>query len=304
MTGAEKKMDEYVEEVLRRKSIKSNLGWLRENLLPVRVVYTDIDGTMVGPMGCFFRDRENNLTLRPAKALLAALARDVDVMLVSGRHKKQLIETSRLLGCRNFIAELGTLLVYNLGRKVVLNTGDFPLDCDDVYQAMVDTGVVDFLLDRYKGLLEMHLPWSEDRDCTPLLRGGVPLEEVNTALEEAGFGRFVFVDNGVIPRKSPTLSVSELHAYHLVPKGVSKEQALKKDREYRDFKKEETVAIGDAVADLPFSETAGAFFMVRNGLEDNPHLAEEIEKRENVFVTEGRVGEGWAEVVETVLSLD
>ena len=84
---------------------------------------------------------------------------------------------------------------------------------------------------------------------------------------------------------------------------MSKEQALKKDREYRNFKKEETVAIGDAVADLPFSETAGAFFMVRNGFEDNPNLAEQIEKKENVFITEGRVGEGWAEVVETILGL-
>ncbi|MBN2167951.1 MAG: HAD hydrolase family protein, partial [Actinobacteria bacterium] len=128
-------------------------------------------------------------------------------------------------------------------------------------------------------------------------------EEINLALEEAGFGQFVFIDNGVIPRKSPTLDVSELHAYHLVPKGVSKEQALEKDREYRRFKKEETVAIGDAVADLPFSETAGAFFMVRNGLEDNPQLAEAIERKENVFVTEGRVGDGWAEVVETVVGL-
>ena len=70
MVEPEKKMNGYIQEVFERKSVSRNLGWLKENLLPVKVIYTDLDGTMVGPMGCFFRDRESNLTLRPAKALL------------------------------------------------------------------------------------------------------------------------------------------------------------------------------------------------------------------------------------------
>ncbi|MBK5094026.1 MAG: hypothetical protein JJE48_11000, partial [Actinobacteria bacterium] len=99
MTSNKAPGGDYIEEVAERRSIKGNLGWLRENLLPVRVIYTDIDGTMVGPLGCFFRDSEYNLTLRPARALLAAHSRNIDVMLVSGRHKSQLRESSRLLGC-------------------------------------------------------------------------------------------------------------------------------------------------------------------------------------------------------------
>jgi hydroxymethylpyrimidine pyrophosphatase-like HAD family hydrolase len=167
----------------------------------------------------------------------------------------------------------------------------------------VETGVVDLLLQSYPRLLEMHSPWSEERDCTPLMRGLVDLDEVHTLLRENGYQQFELVDNGVIPRKSPTLDVEVTRAYHLVPRGVSKEQAVRKDQELRGIPAEATVAVGDAVADVAFSRAAGAFFMVRNGLDNNPDLAGVIDEAENIFVTEGEMGDGWAEVVETLLSL-
>jgi phosphoglycolate phosphatase len=296
-------LESYVEEVAARKSLRANLGWLRENILPVRVIYTDLDGTMVGPLGCFFRDSEWELTLRPARALLGAQARNIDVMLVSGRHKAQLRETARLLGCMNYVAELGTELVYNLGTEVVMNTGALQLTDESVYQTILDTGVVDLLLGSYPRRLEMHTPWSEERDCTPLLRGLVDLDEVRDLLEERGYSQFELVDNGVIPRRSPTLDVPETRAYHLVPRGVSKEQAVRRDQEQRGIPRQATVAVGDAVADMRFAEAAGAFFMVRNGFDNNPDLARAIDRAENIFVTEGKMGDGWAEVVETLLSL-
>jgi len=294
---------DYVEEVAERRSLTGNLGWLRENLLPVRVIYTDIDGTLVGPLGCFFRDSEYNLTLRPARALLAAHARNIDVMLVSGRHKSQLRESSRLLGCRNYVAELGTELVYGLGTEVVMNLGDLEVTGGSVYDTILSTGVVDLLLKTYPGRIEMHSPWSEERDCTPLLRGLVDLDDVRRLLKENGLDGFELLDNGVIPRTSPTLDVPEIRAYHLVPRGVSKDQAVRRDQEHRGIPRQATVAVGDAEADLPLSAAVGAFFFVRNGLENNPHLAREIDGSENVFVTEGKMGLGWAEVVETLISL-
>ncbi len=293
----------YVEEVAARKSVAANLEWLRENLQPVQVIYTDLDGTMMGPIGCFFRDSEWNLTLRPARALVSAHARNVDIMLVSGRHKSQLRETARLLGCVNYVAELGTELIYNLGEEVVMNIGDLELTCDTVYHTILQSGVVDLLFDSYPSRLEMHSPWSEERDCTPLMRGLVDLEEVHKLMEKHGFDRYELVDNGVIPRRSPTLDVEQTRAYHLVPKGVSKDQAALKDQEHRGIPRPATVAVGDAVADLRFSSAVGAFFMVRNGLDNNPHLAEEIDGTGNVFVTEGMMGDGWAEVVETLLAM-
>lgn len=293
----------HVEEVAGRNSISANLEWLAENLLPVSVIYTDIDGTMVGPLGCFFRDGNYNLTLRPARALLAAHSRNVDVMLVSGRHKSQLRESARLLGCMNYVAELGTELVYNLGAEVVMNIGDLEVTSGSVYETILETGVVDLLMSRYPRRLEMHTPWSEERDCTPLLRGYVDLKEVRQLFEDNGLDQFELLDNGVIPRKSPDLDVPETRAYHLVPRGVSKDQAVRKDREHRGISRGAAVAVGDAEADLPFADAVGAFFIVRNGLDSNPHLAEEIDSRENVFVTEESMGLGWAEVVETLLGL-
>jgi len=293
----------YVEEVAARKSVKSNLEWLRNNLEPIRVIYTDLDGTMMGPLGCFFRDSEWNLTLRPARALLAAQARNVDVMLVSGRHKSQLRETGRLLGCVNYVAELGTELVYNLGAEVVMNLGELELAGDPVYKTILDTGVVDLLLESYPRRLEMHTPWSDERDCTPLMRGNIDLDEAHKLLEANGYSQFELMDNGVIPRTSPTLDVSVTRAYHLVPRGVSKDQAVRQDQEVRDIPRSATVAVGDATADLPFAAAAAAFFIVRNGLDNNPHLARSIDETENIFVTEGKMGDGWAEVVETVLAI-
>jgi len=303
MTGAGGAGEKYLEHIAESRKVENNLDWLRANLSQLRVIYTDVDGTLVGPLGCFFRDSEYNLTLRPAMALLAAHARNIDVMLVSGRHKSQLRESGRLLGCMNYVAELGTELVYNLGAEVVMNVGDLEVTGGSVYESILDTGVVDLLLESFPRRLEMHAPWSEERDCTPLLRGCVDLEEVRRLLEERGLDRFELLDNGVIPRKSPTLDVPETRAYHLVPRGVSKDQAVLKDREHRGIPREATVAVGDAEADLPFAGVVGAFFMVRNGLEANPHLAEEIEATENVFITEERMGPGWAEVVETLLGL-
>lgn len=293
-----------VEETANRRNPKNNLGWLRDNLLPLKVIYTDMDGTLVGPMGNFFRDSDYRVTLRPARALLLAQTRNVDVMLVSGRHKAQLRESARLLGCMNYVAELGTELVYNLGLEVVLNIGELEVaKGESVYETILDTGVVDELLRRYEGCLEEHTPWSEERDCTPLLRGYLDLEEANRWLEDNGYFRFRLLDNGVIPRKSETLEVPETRAYHLVPKGVSKDQAVRRDREHRGIPRRATVAVGDAEADVPFADATGAFFMVRNGLAKNPHLVDEIDSRENVFVTEGEMGLGWAEVIETILGL-
>ncbi|PKQ27734.1 MAG: haloacid dehalogenase [Candidatus Anoxymicrobium japonicum] len=301
--GGPDKDESCQSEVAYRKSIHNNLDWLRDNLLPVRVIYTDLDGTMVGPLGCFFRDSADELTLRPARALLSAHACDVDITLVSGRHKSQLRETARLLGCMNYVAELGCELVYGLGREVVLNIGELEIEGESVYRTILDTGVVELLLGAYERRLEMHTPWSDERDCTPLLRGWIDINEARALLGEHGFSQFDIIDNGVIPRKSPTLDVPETRAYHIVPRGVSKALAVEKDRQYRGFRREETVAVGDAEADLPLASAVGALFLVRNGLDANPQLAQQVDATENVFVTEERMGDGWAEVTETLLSL-
>lgn len=270
---------------------------LKEKLGRVRVVYTDLDGTMMGPGGCFFRNLGGDYTLRPARALVETLRRGVDVVPVSGRSAHQLREDARLLGLRNYIAELGVELVYDLGEEVVLNTGVLEGKCGDLYRTIMDSGAVDFLLRTHKGRLEFHTPWSNYRDCTPIFRGLVDLAEVNGVLEERYPG-LELVDNGLIPRNYPGLEVPEVRAYHLVPKGVSKEKAVAEDMKRRGFDRWEAVAVGDSEADLAQSEVVGVFFLVRNGLLGNPHLEPRIAATPNVVVTEGFLNEGWAEALE------
>jgi hydroxymethylpyrimidine pyrophosphatase-like HAD family hydrolase len=270
---------------------------IKESLDEVRVVYTDLDGTMMGPMGNFVLNIRREYTLRPVSVLVEALGRGVDVVPVSGRSGRQLRETARVLGMRNYIAELGVEVVYDLGEKVVIDTGGLGGECADVRAAIASSGAAEFILSRFERRIEYHTPWSDFRDCTPLFRGLVDVEEVNAILDEK-FPALVLVDNGVLPRTSPTLDVGELRAYHLMPKGVSKEKATAEDMRRRGFTRSQAIAIGDSEADLAFAGVVGAFFLVRNGLYSNPHLISAIAGMENVIVTTGFLNEGWAEAIE------
>jgi len=272
-------------------------GETRKHLDKVQVIYTDMDGTMLGPMGNFFLNIRREYTLRPARALVEALKKGVDIVPVSGRSRRQLKETVRIMGLRNYIAELGVELVYDQGREVIVNTGALGKECVDLYRLIMRSGAVDWLLSNYPRSIEPHTPWAEMRDCTPLFRGLLDLDEVNRVLDERYPG-LVLVDNGVLPRISRTLDVAELRAYHLMPKGVSKEKAVAEDMRLRGFKRSQSVAVGDSEADLAFAREVGVFFLVRNGLYSNPHLVSALEEYDNVVVTEDFLNEGWAEAVE------
>jgi hydroxymethylpyrimidine pyrophosphatase-like HAD family hydrolase len=272
----------------------------RKSLRQIKVAYTDLDGTMLGPEGSFFQNIHRESTLRPARALLEAQGRGVDVVPVSGRSGRQLRENVRILGLRNYIAELGVELVYDQGERIIVNTGVFEGDVGDLYRCIMDSGAVDYLLSNYPRAIEFHTPWSSFRDCTPLFRGLVDPAEVN-AYFDANHPGLVLVDNGVLPVASETLDVEEVRAYHLMPKGVSKEKAAAEDMELRGFAREESIAIGDSEADLAFADVVGVFFLMRNGLYFNPHLLEVIPDYPNVIVTEGFLNEGWAEAMELAI---
>lgn len=289
--------------VLEKKSLAAGAHWLKDNFKRVEVVYTDVDGTLLGPEGCLFLDPHKNLTLRPAQAIVSALARGIDIVMISGRHAKQMRENARLLGFKNYIAEMGTQIIYNQGTQVFFNLGNYRSTEKTVFESIKKSGAIDFLFQSYPRKLENHDPWSQERECTPLFRGFVDTAEANRLLSEAGYENLELVDNGRILRESPTLDVAEMHAYHLVPGKASKALGIARDLSLRGIDRRSTIAIGDAVADLEFAEFVGAFFMLKNGLKANSHLAGRILEAENVFVTEGEMGVGWAEVIEFLLQL-
>ena len=75
--------------------------------MALRCVYTDLDGTLLGPRGSLFRDPEGNFSLRQARALEACHRAAVEVVIMSGRREAQVLSDARLLGQTSYIYEAG-----------------------------------------------------------------------------------------------------------------------------------------------------------------------------------------------------
>lgn len=290
--------------IAKERELEKNRHLIKSLIGPTRVIYTDVDGTLVGPKGSLFRAADGSLTLAAAKAIMLASERGVDIVMVSGRSARQLFGDARILGLNNYIAEMGCEIVYGGGSEMVKNFEDLAGGDISLYEAIAKSGSVELLFERYPGRLEYHAPWSEGRNCTHVFRGHVDISQAMSLLGSVGLKDLKLIDNGVIARRG-TLdkSVKEVHAYHLMPKSASKQSGLARDMEIRKIPMKTAIAIGDAVSDVAMAEHVGAFFLVRNALmsKDRLGLEEEIAKHKNVFVTESEMGEGFAEVVELAL---
>ena len=270
-----------------------------EQLAGIKVVYTDLDGTMLGRNGSFLHDPDGAATLEPAEALLAARAALVDVVPVSGRALRGLQTDARLLGLPTVIAELGAQISYDFGRDVVDNFGETPRPGMPA-AIMEETGAVKLLLSRFDGLLEHHTPWSGWRDCTHLFRGKVDTSEADAFLADNGFGWCTLHDNGRLHGEYMGIPKGAARAYHLIPRGVSKGIAVGLDRERRGFARENAVAIGDAFADLELASEVGVFVMVCDALADDAALAERVRAMDNVVVTDRAQNLGWADTLALI----
>jgi len=272
---------------------------LSERLSGIKVVYTDLDGTMLGRNGSFLHDRDGKATLQPAEALLAARAALVDVVPASGRALRGLQTDARLLGLATVIAEMGAQISYDFGRDVVQNFGETPKPGMPA-AIMEEVGAVKLLLERFAGLLEHHTPWSGWRECTHLFRGKVDPEEADSTLAGNGFGWLTLHDNGRLHGEYMGIPKGAARAYHLIPRGVSKGLAVAIDRERRGFAREDAVAIGDAFADLELAAEVGVFVMVCDALADDPPLAERARAMDNVLVTDRAQNLGWADTLALI----
>jgi hypothetical protein len=270
-----------------------------EQLSSIKVVYTDLDGTMLGRNGSFLHDRTGEATLQPAEALLAARAALVDVVPVSGRALRGLQTDARLLGLPTVIAELGSQTSYDFGKDVVNNFGDTPKPGMPA-AVMEETGAVKLLLERFDGLLEHHTPWSGWRDCTHLFRGKIDLAEADAVLNENGFGWCTLHDNGRLHGEYLGIPKGTARAYHLIARGVSKGIAVAADRARRGFAREEAIAIGDAFADLELASQVGTFVMVCDALADDDLLTERVASMNNVLVTDRPQNLGWADTLALI----
>jgi hypothetical protein len=285
----------------------------------LRVIYTDVDGSLLGRGGSLFLDLNWRPTSAPARALSQALSLGVEIVLVSGRSLPLLLEDARLLGATRVIAELGAIIASRTGEILAWNLGASPPQAKPPVQSMAPAE--DLLLRRYRGCLEPHTPWTEGRQASRLYRGLIPLDEANSLLSEKGHGWLRLHDNGQIPRRYPGLSVPEVRAYHLVPVGVDKASAVLLDRRAWGIPREDAVAIGDSAADLAMAPVVSRLYMV--GTEEPGSLEESLEEHPlaatgpgkpglprgsgrasagpGVLTTANRMNVGWAEAVQAAL---
>lgn len=264
-------------------------SWDRRRCDLPMIVYSDLDGTMVGPRGCFFRAADRSVTLEPAGALADLLEAGGTLVLVSGRTRAQLQEAALIFGADGFVAELGALVAWDSGRQAAALPAGEPAR-DDLVAA---------LLARFSGRLELHAPWHLGHEVDVMLRGSVDDAEIREWLEGIGFGHLELRDNGVLPpRRETGLTVpGPLHVYHLLPAGISKGAAVAWDLTRRGLRAEDAVAIGDSQSDLSMAATVGRFFLVANGAEHVTDLPT------NAAVTAGPLGAGWAEAVRHATGL-
>lgn len=270
----------------------------------IRVVYSDLDGTMVGPGGSFFRTEGGGLTLEPAAVLLRLHEAGIPLVLVSGRTRAQLVEASRIFGADGFIAELGAVIGWDAGRSSEVLAGEMPASYAGTPVEVMDSlAVVPMLLERYAGRLEYHSPWHVGHEVDVMLRGRVDVGEAQHWLAGRGLTWLRLRDNGVLPARRPTTldpSATPAHVYHLMPAGISKGRAVARDLARRGLTAADALAIGDSASDLDMAAYVERLWLTANGARQ-PHMRELTAVLDNVRVTREAVGLGWAEAVGDAL---
>ena len=265
----------------------------------MKVLYTDLDGTMVGPYGNFFAAADGTPTLAPARALLELHRAGVALVLVSGRTRAQLQEAGLIFGADGFVAELGALVGWDRGRSVQVLPGAMPASYGDrlPIEVMASLGLPDALFDRWPGL-EWHAPWHAGHEADAMLRGTVDVAAVEAWLAGQGLGWLKLRDNGVLPGPEGR------HIYHLMPDGLSKGGAVGWDLRRRGLSPDDAVAVGDSASDLGMAAYVGTMWVTANGAagpQMPPLLAAVRAAGQDVRVTAEPVGLGWAEAVLTAL---
>ena len=192
-------------------------------MAPLRCVYCDLDGTLVGRGGSLVHDGDGEVTMLGFRVVEACLRAGVELVLFSGRRKAQVSEDSRLLGQRAYIYEAGAALVMD-GEEEWLTDGLVPREGVSIHDQITASGAPELLLETYAGRLEYHAPWHLDREVSHLFRGAVDAFEADELLATHGHTDLRLVDNGAIHRRMPGLE--RARAYHLVPRRRSKVRAV------------------------------------------------------------------------------
>ena len=259
---------------------------------PLRCVYVDLDGTLLGANNSFLHDADAAFSLLGARALEACARAGTEVVIYSGRRRSTLFHDARILGVRSYAFEAGAGFVLD-GELHWLTGALKPSEGASIFDRIEASGAPALLLERYAGRLEYHDPWHLDRDVSHLFRGSVDALDATALLQEHGHEELRLIDNGSIGRDG-------MSAYHLVPAGVSKGRAVERHMRVRGLEPEECIAVGDSREDLTTAETVGTFWLVANALDRDPLLVGDLPR--NARVAEAGHGPGVYEAVVTELA--
>lgn len=250
----------------------------------VRAVYTDLDGTLLGPGGSLLHGPDGTPSLRAAEALVRAARAGVEVIPVSGRQRKQLENDARLMGLDDCIAEAGVVILRDGVRHY--EWGRVPRGlAGNPHDSMTEAGAVAVLLREFAPDLRHYEPWHLDREGSHLFHGLVDVRAADRLLDAHGFDWVSLIDNG----DTGGWPGRQVRAYHLVPRGIDKAQAVADDIAARGLSREETLGIGDSLADLAMASAVGTFVIVANGHGD---------AGDNVVRVDEAMGHGFAQAVE------
>lgn len=267
--------------------------------MALRCVYTDLDGTLLGSGASLFRDAEGGFSLAQARGLEACERAGAEVVIMSGRREPQVHEAARLMGQTSYIYEAGC--AFAIDGETSLMTGEMkPDESGTIYEQIEARGIPRMLFEHFPGRLEYHAPWHHGRVLSHLFRGKIDVDEANALLGEHGDDDLRLLDNGAIGRPMPAIE-GRTHAYHLVPRVVSKANAVAAHARARGYDPAECIAVGDSVEDLEVAAAVGRFFVVANGPERDLGLRASLPSWDNVTVTEASMGEGFYEAVVSTL---
>jgi hydroxymethylpyrimidine pyrophosphatase-like HAD family hydrolase len=269
--------------------------------MALRCVYTDLDGTLLGPRGTIFRDADGNFSLMQARALEACHRAGVEVVIMSGRRESTVASDARLLGQTSYIYEAGCGVMLD-GERTYLTGSWVPNDDGVPAERLVAAGIPDMLFEHFGGRLEWHAPWHTGRELSLLMRGRVDVDEANQLIRDAGHDDLRFLDNGAIGRRVEGVD-GPAHAYHLVPGGASKAGGVDFHRSARGFAPEECIAIGDSIEDLESAVAVGQFFAVANGPARDEEMRAALARFPNASITEAEMGDGFYEAVVSTLAM-
>ena len=283
------------------KFFKDNREQIREGISDLKVIYSDLDGTLFNDQGCMIKDARSEYYFEALNLLEKINDKGWDLVLVSGRNKFALRYNAQMIGASNYISELGSELVYNLGKEVYITFDNSRNIIDLTYEGEDLIKIIDLLKKEFPDKIESKLEWAMYRSFNALFMGEIDLDNANKLLETEGYGSLVLVDNGFSNLVDLRLKVDRLHIYNLMPRGVTKANGLKLDKKLRDFKDKNCIALGDSLEDLKMADEVKYFFLMKNALDHEDELEAELKKYNNVFITDRIMNRGWFEVMSELL---